>query len=109
MDSECTRTGESEKFTQWLHGFYCAINADPRIGVSHISLYMALFRQFSLNQFQNPVSIQRMDVMQLAKINGRATYHKCMRDLADYGYINYIPSLNPRSKSLVYLNQPGVK
>lgn len=86
-----------------LTAFYRAIAVDSRIGSTHISTYMALFQYWNLNQFQNPVSITRQEVMQIAKITGRATYHKCIRELEEFGYIKYVPSFNPFLKSLVYM------
>ena len=70
-----------------LTSFFSAIREDHRIGTTHISLYMALFQFYNLNQLQNPVNITRAAVMEVAKISGLATYHKCIRDLAEFGYI----------------------
>ena len=86
-----------------LTSFYSAIRDDHRISSTHISLYMALFQLYNLNRFQNPLSITRSGVMKVAKINGLATYHKCIKDLNDFGYIQYLPSYNPAIGSLVYL------
>jgi hypothetical protein len=86
-----------------LTSFFSAIREDHRIGTSHISLYMALFQFYNLNQFQNPVDITRAMVMEVAKISGLATYHKCIKDLVDFGYIRYQPSYNPAINSQVYL------
>ena len=91
--------GEVKKLTR----FFSAIKEDPRIGATHISLYMALFQFYNLNDFQNPVSIIRYAVMDAAKIRGLATYHKCMRDLVECGYIQYEPSFNPVVSSKVCL------
>jgi hypothetical protein len=41
--------------------------------------------------------------MESVKINGLATYHKWMRDLVEYGYIQHEPSYNPSINSQVYL------
>jgi replication initiation and membrane attachment protein DnaB len=86
-----------------LTNFYSAIKNDNRIGTTHISLYMALFQFYNLNRLENPIHITRTAVMEVAKISGLATYHKCMRDLVEYGYIQYEPSYNPSISSLVYL------
>jgi len=86
-----------------LTSFFSAIREDHRIGISHISLYMALFQFYNLNQFRNPVVITRAAVMEAAKISGLATYHKCIRDLAEFGYIEYSPSFNPAINSQVRL------
>ncbi len=86
-----------------LTKFYLAIREDHRIGATHISLFMALFQLYNLNRFQNPVDITRIEVMEVAKISGLATYHRCIKDLSDFGYIQYIPSYNPSIKSQVFL------
>ncbi len=86
-----------------LTSFYSAIRDDHRIGSTHISLYMALFQFYNLNKFQNPIRITRARVMEVAKINGLATYHKCIKDLNEFGYIRYEPSYNPAINSQVYL------
>jgi len=86
-----------------LTSFYSAIKSDPRIGTKHISLYMALFQFYNLNKLSNPILITRTAIMEVAKISGLATYHKCMRDLVEYGYIQYEPSYNPAISSQVRL------
>ena len=86
-----------------LTSFYLAIQEDNRIGTSHISLYMALFQIYNLNRFQSPVRVNRTILMQMAKISGLATYHKCIKDLAEFGYIKYQPSYNPGITSKVHL------
>ena len=83
--------------------FYSAIKNDNRIGTTHISLYMALFQFYNLNRLENPIQITRTGVMEVAKISGLATYHKCMKDLVEYGYIQYQPSYNPSISSQVVL------
>ena len=88
-----------------LTSFYSAIKDDHRISTTHISLYMALFQLYNLNSFQNPVSISRAGVMKVAKISGLATYHKCIKDLNDFGYIQYLPSYNPTICSQVHLTK----
>jgi len=88
---------------QELTHFYSAIREENRIGTTHISLYMALFQFYNLNEFCNPVEITRTTLMQVSKISGLATYHKCIKDLNDFGYIQYIPSYNPAITSKVYL------
>lgn len=51
--------------------FYKTIATDARIGVTHISLYMALLQQWNINGGINPVTIIRVDIMMAAKINAR--------------------------------------
>jgi replication initiation and membrane attachment protein DnaB len=86
-----------------LSGFYEAIEGDVRIGATHISLYMALLQQWNLAGGKNPLSIERIVIMQAAKINARYTYNKCMNNLQEFGYITYLPSSNQFTSSTVYL------
>ncbi|WP_205589855.1 hypothetical protein [Mucilaginibacter celer] len=39
--------------------------------------------------------------MKLAKISSCTTYHKCIRDLNAYGYLNYEPSFDRKVGSLI--------
>ncbi len=91
-----------------LAGFYEAIADDPRIGVTHISLYMALLQQWNMNSGINPVIVVRSDIMKAAKINARYTYNKCMNNLQEFGYITYLPASNPFICSIVYLNRLNI-
>ena len=86
-----------------LSSFYVAIKDDNRIGTTHISMFMAFFHFYNLNGFRNPVSITRARIMDVAKISGLATYHKCIKDLHEFGYIKYEPSYNPAISSQVIL------
>ena len=86
-----------------LYGFMETVREDPRIGPSHISLYMAILYCAKIQGSQMPVSVHSKELMRQAKISGMATYHKCMRDLNELGYIRYIPSYNPVLGSLVYV------
>jgi len=85
--------------------FYAAIADDARIGLPHISIYMALLQQWNVNGGVNPVIIVRASIMKAAKINARYTYNKCMNNLQEFGYITYLPSSNPFMCSKVYLKQ----
>lgn len=85
-------------------GFYEAIATDQRISATHISLYMALLFQHIAEQ-ENPIQVERLSVMQRAKISARSTYNKSMHDLHQYGYIKYIPSYNFYLGSLVHIRK----
>lgn len=87
---------------QLLEFFGAAAN-DPRISPTHISLYLTLYQKWIMNHCVDPVHISRSDVMKTSKISGIATYHKCIKDLHEYGYIKYMPSYNRRCNTRVYL------
>jgi len=83
--------------------FMAAAEADPRLGTAHISLYVSLFAEWQKAP-GSAVSFSRPQLMAYAKISSRATYHKCMKELHDYGYIKYIPSHHPVLGSLAILD-----
>lgn len=86
-----------------LSGFFQRVSKDSRLNPTHVSLYMAIFQFWNAGYFRNPVSISRQELMKISKISAKATYHKCIKDLHNFGYIQYIPSFNPFKGSLVYL------
>ncbi|WP_312084199.1 transcriptional regulator [Epilithonimonas hominis] len=90
-------------YIKHLTGFYDRISQDNRLNPTHISLYLALFQFWNLNHFQNPISISRSEMMRLSKIAALGTYHKCIKQLQEFGYIVYEPSFNPYKGSLVHL------
>jgi hypothetical protein len=90
-------------YIKHLSGFFDRIILDRNLNPTHISLYIALFQFWNINRFLNPISITRDEVMRISKICSKATYHKCMRDLNDKGYVQYEPSFNPYRGSMVFL------
>jgi hypothetical protein len=90
-------------YIRHLAGFFDRVAADERLNPTHISMYVSLFQFWNASRFKNPVSISRGELMRVSKISAKATYHKCMKELNDFGYLKYKPSYNPFKGSLVYL------
>lgn len=90
-------------YIRHLTGFFDKIQDDEQLNPTHISLYLALFQFWNLNHFRNPISISRNEMMKLSKISAYGTYHKCIKELHQFGYIEYLPSFNPYKGSLVHL------
>ena len=86
-----------------LTSFFCSIRDDSRISPVHISLFMAIIQFWKDNDYKSPVSVFGHELMNLAKISGVATYHRCIRQLEEYGYIEYEPSFDRFVGSLIYL------
>lgn len=79
------------------------IKKDPRLNPTHISLYLSLFRLWNILRFPESFYINREDVMQVAKIGAKGTYHRCIKDLDNWNYISYMPSHNPYKGSRIRL------
>lgn len=79
------------------------MSEDTRLNTTHVSMYLALFLMWNHNRFNNPISINRSEVMKISKIGSQATYHKCMTDLHNWNYFKYEPSFNPFKGSLIHM------
>lgn len=79
------------------------LTADERITVWHLSLYMGIVYCWHEQAYAEQFSVSRMRLMQLAHIRSIVTYHKCMKELVDYGYIHYLPSYHPLQGSSISL------
>ena len=90
-------------YIKHLTGFFNKINNENAINPTHISLYLALFKCWNVNRFKNPTGISREEIMKASKINSKATYHKCMKELQALGFMEYIPTYNPHSCSNVIM------
>lgn len=90
-------------YIKHLESVTLQMGEDSRLNTSHVSMYLALFLIWNHNRFQNPLSINRSEVMKISKIGSGATYHKCITDLHKWGYLKYEPSHNPLKGSLIYL------
>ncbi|RKR05188.1 hypothetical protein C8C83_4520 [Flavobacterium sp. 90] len=85
-----------------LSDFFLAIENDFRISTTHIAMYMALLHYRADKGFINPIQVFRRDLTPIAKISSLYTYHKCIQELSDYGYIKYEPSFKKTQGSKVY-------
>ena len=86
-----------------LSGFFDAIKKDARICSTHIGLYATIVAYWQSHGAQNPVRAYAHEIMPLAKISANTTYHKCIRDLHDFGYILYEPSFKRNERSKISL------
>lgn len=81
-------------YIKHLNAAYQLILEDSRLNPSHVSLYMALFQLWNITRFVEVFHINRQEVMQLSKVRSKSTYHRCLRDLTNWNYIEYLPSHN---------------
>ncbi|SJN18513.1 hypothetical protein [Sphingobacterium sp. JB170] len=90
---------ETADYGNWIR----RMGKDNRLLATHVSLFTALFICWQRSGFASPFAVTRRTLMAFSKIASIATYHKCMRELHEYGYIRYQPSYHPAKGSLVYL------
>ncbi|MBB5639103.1 hypothetical protein HDE68_005041 [Pedobacter cryoconitis] len=96
-----TETGIQSKaadYGKWVR----RMGSDGRMLATHISLFTALFVCWQQSGFKNPFAVTRKKLMAFSRIASIATYHKCIRELDEFGYIRYQPSYHPLKGSLVW-------
>lgn len=87
-----------------LKKFYYKANKDPQLKPSHLSLYFGIIWMWQENDYSPKFKVYRKTLMMLAHISSIVTYHKCIRELVDLGYIQYEPSYNHYKGCLMRLN-----
>lgn len=80
---------------------------DDRLNPTHISLYMALFQEWNSSRFAEEFFVNRRELMRVAKIGSKSTYHRCVTDLDAWGYLCYFPSSNPYKGSKIKMSIIG--
>lgn len=86
----------------YLSDFFEAIGTDARISITHIGVYAALLQYRMQKGFTNPIQVFSHEIMSIAKLSSAITYHKCVKELSNYGYIRYEPSFNRTKGSKIY-------
>ena len=100
-------------YIQHLTQVYIRIADDDRLTSNHVSIYLALFQLWNTEHFPKSFIIMRQEVMQLSKVTSKSSYHRCLKQLHDFGYISYEPSHNAmigsRVSMVVILRSKNVK
>jgi hypothetical protein len=76
---------------------------DERITPWHISLYFALFQIWNNTRFKEDINIRREELMSLSKIGSANTYTRSLKELNEWGYIQYTPSKSRFKSSKVHM------
>ncbi len=77
-----------------MNGFFARLAEDKRMSSYHISLYFALFQQWNADRFGEQFVITRAETMEMSRLGSVNTYARCMKELSQWGYIQYIPASN---------------
>ncbi len=91
-------------YIKLLNAAFEKFYVDDRLHPTHISLYMALFLEWNSSRFVHEFYVNRQDLMRVAKIGSKSTYHRCITDLDTWSYISYFPSNNPYKGSRIKMS-----
>lgn len=94
---------ENVNYILQLNNILRKFEIDELIKPTHISLYMSLFKLWNKQRFPEVFTIYRNEVMDLAKIQSKTTYHKRIRELQQNEYLIYYPSSNPTRGSRIQM------
>jgi hypothetical protein len=89
---------------QILTRFFKAIEDDFRIGTTHIAIFTALLQFRASKDHINPILAYSIEIQNIAKVMSPKTYHRCMHDLDNYGYLVYVPTKNKNKRSSIYFH-----
>lgn len=92
-------------YIKHLNAVFDQFSKDSRLNPTHISLYIALFQVWNSTRFPAEFFVIRDEVMKQSKIGSKSTYHRCLKELHKYGYIEYEPSHNPYRGSKIKLTK----
>jgi len=79
-------------YSTLLDSFFQKASIDARISIAHIGLYVTLLQNWKEDELAQPKLISALMIMPKAKISSTATYHRLIRELHEYGFIQYEPS-----------------
>lgn len=87
---------------------YSKLIEDNRVTVWHISLYTSMLNLWGQGGFEKQIKVTRENLMTLAHFKSITTYHKCISQLVDFGYINYLPTYDYYAGSMVEIVQQSI-
>ena len=90
-------------YIRHLNSILALFTKDQRLNPTHISTYIALFQLWNINRFTDTFYLNREEVMRIAKVGSKNTYHRCLKELDHWKYIRYLPSHNPYKGSRVHM------
>lgn len=92
-------------YIQHLNATLVDFYGDARLSYGHVSLYMALFFYWNLHLFPDEFYANRTELMKMAKIGSKSTYHRLLKELQEFGHLDYRPAKSPHELSMVALSQ----
>lgn len=98
---------EKVNYIVHLNAAFEKFDRDERIKQGHITLYLAFFQKWNREYFKKTITVNRTSIMERAKFKSKTTYHNYLKDLNDWGYLNYFPSFHPARGSKISMPKFG--
>ncbi|WP_423738040.1 hypothetical protein [Chitinophaga caseinilytica] len=84
-----------------LSCFFFRLERHSSMRPSHVSLYLALFRQWNSLKFCVTMTVSRLQLMLVSKIGSKDCYHRTLKELHAWGFLEYHPAEHPRDQAKV--------
>lgn len=88
-------------YVRHLNAFFNQLEKDNRLSAYHISLYLSCFQIWNQNRFNSPFPVSRRELMRLSRIGSVNTYARCIKELHEWGYVEYSASSNYHRGSML--------
>jgi hypothetical protein len=85
--------------------FMALARVDHRIGPAHVSLYLALVCLKQEIGVEGVFEVGRGEGMERSRILGKERYYRCLKELAEMGYVGYEPQFYPGKRSRVWIGR----
>ncbi len=72
---------------------------------TRVAVFLAMLQLWKEQKRCNPFQISRRKIMKLSGVKSIVTYHKCISELINRGFVEYRPSYHPRMGSEVRLKK----
>lgn len=88
-----------------LSCFFFRLERTKNMRPPHFSLYMALFRLWNNLKFPDKMTVSRLNLMHVSKIGSKDCYYKCMKELQEAKFIEYVPGGNTNEQAQVSMKR----
>lgn len=78
---------------------------DHRLTVSHMALLFAIIILCRRENGYRSIQTSRKILMSKSHIGSLPTYHKCIKELVLFKYVNYFPTYHPRLGSRIQIRE----
>lgn len=96
---------KEQKNKDILKAFFANADNDARLSATHLGVYFVLYKLWLAEGCKDFVQITRKRVMKHAKIRSTATYHRIVKELVEFGYIEYKPTFHPLHGTTIKLTR----
>lgn len=79
------------------------MSCDARLSALHVALYHSVLRCWKKAKGASECKVNDIALREASKIHSTSVYHRCLKELEEWGYLRYFPSQLPGLDSMVIL------